>query len=99
MKFSQWCNKGTIFRGVRPCSLTYGYVGLEGCVGDYECTFPLTYLPTYQATQCQHAGGRKLITIHSNRFEVKYATKCCSLTLKYRITECCLEHRSSVATK
>jgi len=59
-------------------------VGLEGCVGDYECTC----LPTYQTTQCQHAGVRKFITLHCNRSEVKYATKC-SLTLKYRITESC----------
>jgi hypothetical protein len=38
MKLSQRCNKVTICRGVRPCSLAYGCVGLEGCVGDYECT-------------------------------------------------------------
>jgi ribosomal protein L33 len=68
MKFSQWCNKVTVFRGVRLCSLAYGYMGLEGCVGDYECAC----LPNYQTTQCQHAGVRKLITLHCNRFAVKY---------------------------
>jgi len=84
MKFSQWCNKVTIFRGVRPCSLVYGYVGLEGCVSDYECTC----LPTYQTTQWQYAGVRKLITLHCNRFEVKYATKRCYLIHKENPTRC-----------